>query len=121
MKVSNMNNLIKAVEDKENEIEVHADFTNEVIKAGMTSTIIFTAVVIIATGVAAAAVTAIISLINGNELAMGISIILLCAAIFASTILLTLKAIQKIPLALSLKLRKYTVNKQNNRVVLKRK
>ena len=52
---------------------------------------------------------------------MAVAIISLCVILFAITILLTLKFMQKLNIGLAIKLRKYTVNKKSGKILLVRK
>jgi hypothetical protein len=121
MKVSNMKNLLSAVNLKENEIEIHGDFSNQIIKSCMTGTIIFFSVMLMAVSLALAIIFLVLYFILCKTILMAISILALCLLIFALTITFTLKFTQKLSITLSLKLRKYTLHKHNNYVVLKRK
>ena len=52
---------------------------------------------------------------------MAVAIISLCVILFAITILLTLKFMQKLDIGLAVKLRKYTVTKKSGKILLVRK
>ena len=43
MKVSNVQNLLKALNENETEIELHGDFSESVIKAGLSSSVLYAA------------------------------------------------------------------------------
>lgn len=121
MKVSNINNLKNALNSGEKEIDFFGDDCQKVIKCGLLSTIVFVGYILLILG-------AVFTLTFGVFLIFSRDIwVIACfgsgvfALLFAFTLLLTLKAIQKIPLSLSIKMRKYTLNKQKGRVLLKRK
>lgn len=121
MKVSNIKNLENALNSGEKEIDFFGEENEKVIKCGLLSTIIFVSFVILILGAVLAVVFGI-TLIFFRE--TWVTILFaggVFALIFAFTILLTLKGIQKIPLSLAIKMRKYTVNKKSGRVLLKRK
>ncbi|MGN0475921.1 MAG: hypothetical protein ACI4HM_01130 [Ruminococcus sp.] len=121
MKVSNIKNLENALNSGEKEIDFFSEENEKVIKCGLLSTIIFVSFVILILGAVLAVVFGI-TLIFFRE--TWVTILFaggVFALIFAFTILLTLKGIQKIPLSLAIKMRKYTVNKKSGRVLLKRK
>lgn len=121
MKVSNINNLENALNSREKEIDFFGDECQKVIKCGLLSTIVFVGFIVLILG-AVFTLTFGVLLIFSREIwviaCFGSGVF---ALLFAVTLLLTLKAIQKIPLSLAIKMRKYTLNKQNGRVLLKRK
>ena len=121
MKVSNINNLKNALNSREKEIDFFGSDSEKVIKCGLLSTIVFVGYILLILG-------AVFTLTFGIFLFFSRDIwVIACfgsgvfALLFAFTLLFTLKAIQKIPLSLAVKMRKYTLNKQHGRVLLKRK
>lgn len=121
MKVSNINNLITAINNKESEVEIHGNFSDKVVRCSLISTIVYVSSVIsFPCGLLALAFLVLFFILN-TELLFGLSIILFCVILFALTLSLTLKASQKIPLSLAFRLHKYRLEKHKNTVILIKK
>ncbi len=121
MKVSNVQNLLKALNENETEIELHGDFSESVIKAGLSSSVLYAAGMTAIIAFSASIILGILYLIIKIRFLMLASIVLVLACVFAGATLITMILTQKISLPLSLKLRKYSINKHNDLVVLKLK
>ena len=121
MKISNMKNLNTALNEKQKEIEIHGNISDKVLKSGLISNIVFVGVVTLIVGIIGTIVFGITYLISNIYWTMAVAIISLCVILFAITILLTLKVMQKLDIGLAVKLRKYTVNKKSGKILLVRK
>lgn len=121
MKISNMKNLESAIKEKSNEIEIYGDISETVLKSGMASGVIFFSAVLFVISIISAIAFSLIFLLTNTEALLGIGIISFCVTIFSVVITITIKAIQKADIMLSIKLHKYRVTKKNNRIILKRK
>ena len=121
MKVSNVQNLLKALNENETEIELHGDFSESVIKAGLSSSVLYAAGMTAIIAFSASVILGILYLIIKIRFLMLASIVLVLACVFAGATLITMILTQKISLSLSMKLRKYSINKHNDLVVLKLK
>lgn len=121
MKISNMKNLNTALNEKQKEIEIHGNISDKVLRSGLVSNIIFVGVVTLIVGIIGTIVFGITYLISDIYWTMAVAIISLCVILFAITILLTLKFMQKLDIGLAVKLRKYTVNKKSGKILLVRK
>lgn len=121
MKVSNVQNLLKALNENETEIELHGDFSESVIKAGLSSSVLYAAGMTAIIAFSASVILGILYLIIKIRFLMLASIVLVLACVFAGATLITMILTQKISLTLSMKLRKYSINKHNDLVVLKLK
>lgn len=116
-----MKNLNTALNEKQNEIEIYGNISDIVLKSGLVSKVIFAGVITLIVGIIGTIVFGITYLISSIYWTMAVAIISLCLIIFAVTILLTLKFMQKMDIGLAVKLRKYTINKKSGRILLIRK
>ena len=121
MKVNNIDNLKKVIKDKEKEIEIYGDINHMVLKAGLVSNIIFFGVVLCCVAGAVAAISIAIWLITYIYALMAVGIVALCVVIFSLTLIFTIKASQKISVPLAFSLRKYKIEKKNNKIILIKK
>ncbi|MGN0460272.1 MAG: hypothetical protein ACI4HL_05105 [Ruminococcus sp.] len=121
MKVSNIKNLENALDSREKEIDFFGEENEKVIKCGLLSNIVFVSFVILILGAVLTVAFGILLIFSRNIWVIACFGSGVFALLFAITILLTLKVIQKIPLSLAIKMRKYTINKKIGRVLLKRK
>ena len=107
--------------NKQKEIEIHGNISDKVLKSGLISNIVFVGVVTLIVGIIGTIVFGITYLISDIYWTMAVAIISLCVILFAITILLTLKFMQKLNIGIAIKLRKYTVNKKSGKILLVRK
>ncbi len=121
MKVNNINNLKKAINDNESEIEIYGEIGNIVLKSGMVSNLMFFSAVLSVTAAVISVVSFIVWLGANLYFMMAVGIVFICAVIFSLTFMFTIKATQKMSLSLAIRLRKYNIHKSNNRIILKRK
>ena len=121
MKVSNIHNLTEALKNKEAEIEVHGDFSDSVIKAALSSSVLHIAGTAAMIALSVSVLSGILYLSLKLRFLMILAVVLVLAALFAAATLFTMVFTQRISLSLSLKLRRYSVNKHNDIVVLKLK
>lgn len=121
MKINNIKNLETALKEKSSEIEIYGDISNTVLKCGLLSNILSFCLILCFLSIASAIIFFILCLAVSLNWALTATVISICTLIFATTIILTLKFTQKAPVFLAVKLRGYTINKKNGRVILVRK
>ncbi len=121
MKVNNINNLKKAINDNESEIEIYGEIGDIVLKSGMVSNLMFFSAVLSVTAAVISVVSFIVWLGANLYFMMAVGVVSACAVIFSLTFMFTIKATQKMSLSLAIRLRKYAIHKSNNRIILRRK